>query len=501
MQCQDLCNLMGREIVKRSCLAYALFKIFRRRLTNLRIHEKEEDFKTVRNVLLSLEVQHIRKVIDLELSFIFDAVYSKASSGIYYQGIGVITRLFTLTLLFTAVLDIIRLDKEHMPCSQSAEVPFGAGLANVLVIVALVVECLQIRKIVRSNWLRVWLVCNYVKQQNLGRSIKLHDFKRRAIACSFTYVGRPSSTHWKFRVGQLSILVDSLNLAWWHYIVQLEIEKACKVKNMQLQITNLLIDMDLEKLQDWLVCRMIKRSRALGKFRDICHLRQEIQVTFQRVQFNEVASLEDVILRFHVLTSLLESKLSDHSMILENNYVQITITLSRYCLHLMLKRPKLMPGDVDVAKFLYISVKQCLKDANIANVDKGRDLNFLCAEERKDSLPGMGLVDAEQQQQQTNTSVEDTSNGAVCGSNVVGENILEFARRVADETEVSNKAEWKLLADVWLDILMYIINASDNAEPHIKQMAKGGELLTHLWVLLEHLGPCNQRHKASSCTT
>ncbi|MCO5553958.1 hypothetical protein L7F22_007484 [Adiantum nelumboides] len=483
VRCKSLLKLTGHDIVEQVCLAYALFKVFRRRLTNLRIHQKNEDFQTVRNILLKLNSDQVRKVIDLELSFIFDGVFSKASAGRCYQGIGVVTRLFSLFLLFASAIAVIRLDK--IQCSEYSEGPFAMDLANILVFVALVIECLQLWKIVRSNWSRVWLSCSYIKQgrlanavdrdpsagnsmgginkgHNAGRWKRLHAFNQKAITCAFGYVGRPKSTHWNYRLGQLSILVESLNLVRRHYFVKLEIESLCEVQSFQLEITNLFAVVDADELQKQLVNKIIERYNELVSFRDICHLRDEITAKIAGIPFDPVAGLEDVVLKCHLLTSFLELNIlnvGNFQEILKDKYVRMSIGLSRYCLHLMIRRPKLMPEDPDVAKGLIMVVKQQLKTLLLKN-------------SKKQSIRTAWL--------EVDTDVEKDWN------------VLPFARQVKYNTRVAGQTEnpkWKLLAQVWLDILIYIINTAENAYPHTEQMGKGGELLTHFWVLLGHLGP------------
>ncbi|TVU40330.1 hypothetical protein EJB05_13789, partial [Eragrostis curvula] len=46
---------------------------------------------------------------------------------------------------------------------------------------------------------------------------------------------------------------------------------------------------------------------------------------------------------------------------------------------------------------------------------------------------------------------------------------------------------WKLLADFWAEMLLYVA-PSDNVKEHIEFLAKGGEFVTHLWALLSHAG-------------
>lgn len=48
-------------------------------------------------------------------------------------------------------------------------------------------------------------------------------------------------------------------------------------------------------------------------------------------------------------------------------------------------------------------------------------------------------------------------------------------------------ARWKALAGIWADFLVYIAPNS-NVEAHKVCLATGGELITHVWVLLYHAG-------------
>uniref|UniRef100_A0ACD5TH76 Uncharacterized protein n=1 Tax=Avena sativa TaxID=4498 RepID=A0ACD5TH76_AVESA len=46
---------------------------------------------------------------------------------------------------------------------------------------------------------------------------------------------------------------------------------------------------------------------------------------------------------------------------------------------------------------------------------------------------------------------------------------------------------WKVLADFWCEMMLYVA-PSDDVNEHIEQLTRGGELITHLWALLSHAG-------------
>ena len=52
---------------------------------------------------------------------------------------------------------------------------------------------------------------------------------------------------------------------------------------------------------------------------------------------------------------------------------------------------------------------------------------------------------------------------------------------------LSSALRWKLIADFWAEKILYIA-PSANVKGHMELLAKGGEFLTHIWVLLTHAG-------------
>nr|CAB3455624.1 unnamed protein product [Digitaria exilis] len=55
------------------------------------------------------------------------------------------------------------------------------------------------------------------------------------------------------------------------------------------------------------------------------------------------------------------------------------------------------------------------------------------------------------------------------------------------ETIEEEETAWKLLADFWSEMILYVA-PSDNLEGHKEAIARGGELITLLWVMLFHAG-------------
>ncbi|WCJ19206.1 hypothetical protein M5689_001503 [Euphorbia peplus] len=71
--------------------------------------------------------------------------------------------------------------------------------------------------------------------------------------------------------------------------------------------------------------------------------------------------------------------------------------------------------------------------------------------------------------------------------------VLFDACRLASELEnISGKdKKWEMVSQVWHEMLAY---AASNCRGffHAQQLSKGGELLTHVWLLMAHLGLTEQ---------
>lgn len=46
---------------------------------------------------------------------------------------------------------------------------------------------------------------------------------------------------------------------------------------------------------------------------------------------------------------------------------------------------------------------------------------------------------------------------------------------------------WKVLADFWAEMMLYV-SPSNDARAHLEALARRGEFITHLWSLLTHAG-------------
>ncbi|MCO5579931.1 hypothetical protein L7F22_033798 [Adiantum nelumboides] len=491
VRCRDLKK--AARYINEVCLAHALFKIYRRRLNNLRIHHKDDDYEKVRQILFpagQLSPLRIIRVIDMELSFMYDGVFTKGSMGRCYQGMGVATRLLSILLLFICTMDLLALDAAHIACEGVASVHLAGELTILLVTLAFLLECVQMFKMVRSNWMRVWLACTYILlQRKLAGSHddeyknSLYRWSASVLYGAFRYVGSPSKRHWEERIGQRSIVLDSMTAVCWQYARRLEVEGIMRVKEAQAGVRNI-VDVDASNVHYYLIEHLARKfadvtSHNLAERRD--QIARSVRFPFgghERIgpQFSPASDsgLEQAVFNWHVATSVCEmdlisnSRSPDHLSSSDDSERRrreeaktMSVALSRYCLHLLIARPKLTPGDPDVCHPMYAQLRQ-----QLTRIFMRHPHNMESA-----LLKDYRVADAEGQ-------VEEEEDASLEAGIRLGRSILEHW--TAEE-------RWAKFAEVWVDILLYMAIA-ENAHPHTEQLAKGGELLTHVWVLLGHLG-------------
>jgi hypothetical protein len=135
--------------------------------------------------------------------------------------------------------------------------------------------------------------------------------------------------------------------------------------------------------------------------------------------------------------------------------------------------PELLPDNAAWSKGLYEAVK---KDAELAL--KGHPTTRSSAPEDEYQQ----LVEV----LSTKPKHEVLKNGVKLGKQLV-------------ETINDEEMVWKLLADFWSEMILYVA-PSNNLKGHSEAIARGGELITLLWAMLFHAGIVSRPGEDDSAT-
>ncbi|CAD6221414.1 unnamed protein product [Miscanthus lutarioriparius] len=181
-------------------------------------------------------------------------------------------------------------------------------------------------------------------------------------------------------------------------------------------------------------------------------------------------STSHTILTWHIATSILEVRyphLHDEEQgsppLSNTDYKMVATYLSRYCACLVTWCPELLPDDHEWSRSLYEDVK---KDARrvLAGCTAG---DSLTPEAKCQQL--VELLSAKAKHQ----VVKDGAK--------LGEQLVKLVQEGGDDMV------WKLLAEFWSEMILFVA-PSDNLKGHKAAIARGGELITLLGVLLFHAG-------------
>lgn len=80
------------------------------------------------------------------------------------------------------------------------------------------------------------------------------------------------------------------------------------------------------------------------------------------------------------------------------------------------------------------------------------------------------------------------SSGLSREGNDQGVSVLADGRRLANELQkLEQKLKWQLISETWMEMLGYAAIHCDSYQ-HVKALSRGGELLTHFWLLMAQMG-------------
>ncbi|KAG0541534.1 hypothetical protein BDA96_02G024600 [Sorghum bicolor] len=295
-----------------------------------------------------------------------------------------------------------------------------------------------------SNWTKVALVCHLLNRASSSSSSSSSKNSLCIQKCAGLLLRcrcKLLRTHWDEKIGQCSVLVlqprASLLGILWHLFPLLPDKKRkvrvpAAVKVCLIQALRRTRD-DGGQLSNGAACLRRRRGQVGESFNWACSNR----------------STSYTILTWHIATSILEVRyphLNDEGQgsppLSNTDYKMVATHLSRS---------------------LYENVKKDTRRV-LAGCTAG---DSLTSEAKCQQLVELLSTEAKH---------EVVKDGAKLGEQL-GELVLEGG----DDTA------WKLLAEFWSEMILYVA-PSDNLKGHKEAIARGGELITLLWVLLFHAG-------------
>ncbi|CAN6374330.1 unnamed protein product [Urochloa humidicola] len=409
------------------------------------------------------------RVTEAELSFLRDSIYSK--HAVVFAGGFPYVRLL-LSLLMTAATLYLFNAVRHMPSKCTAKdqdnhqvvmISHGVLVTNCIIAIIVCRELMEVGVYVLSQWTKVWIICHYIKlKRRQGRvaTLRLLGVEKAArIMFAAIWRGR-----WDQRIRQYNLLMSA----------RTKLPKPLVARKVKLQseVKRVLF----RSLKD-----IIRRVPCHGDPSDASWAQQTnaLLMSYFRDAFADTAGELDLegdthkILVWHVATSLCQIKLLDEAgqgargradlytlrptgdtaAVSWQRHYTTAVSLSNYCAYLASQA--LVPDNGLVANKVFDAVRDETRDAlrgcGTANLKEIRDRLFKFAHDGA-TIVGMGAQ--------------------------LSEKLLSL---------YGTEEMWEKIGRFWAGFLLHL-SASTRAAKHKIHLQGGGELTTHLWVLLSHAG-------------
>ncbi|CAD6229505.1 unnamed protein product [Miscanthus lutarioriparius] len=426
------------------------FVIFKRLFVNLILSFQERTRSQA--TFLRLTPEQAYKIIEIELSLMYDTLHSKAA--VIHTWYGRLFRWLTLLSTSTACILFNVLDKGKHKSYNRIDV----CITNILFGGALCLEVYAIGMMLISYWTYAALQdCNCRSLGSLVfRSIQYFRPESRAKwsnlmaqhnLISFCLLDKPTMLTKVLSVLGLKVHWDS-----WLYIRHIDVSPELKVLVFRELKDKTVSIVDAESYR--------KFSNHRGQWALQC------KGYYKELGWSVEVEFDESILLWHIATDLCfhsEDGDGDNAAKI-SHYVDISRAISNYMLFLLVARPFMLTAGIGQIRFgdTCAEAKNFFARAEMAHPDARAAARM--------------VLDV---------------NAEIAPRDVKGDrskSVLFDACRLAKSLlELQPHKRWRVIRVVWVEMLCYAANKC-RSNFHAKQLSAGGELLTVVWFLMAHFG-------------
>ncbi|KAF8007735.1 hypothetical protein BT93_K1661 [Corymbia citriodora subsp. variegata] len=415
--------------LKDICLSFALYKLLRLKFSDYSLPKQahEKAWKLIQHLYAEGNgCERAFRVVELELSFLFDSFYTKYLT--IFQPFGLCFPWYN--------------SKEPQ---HEVQLATAGGLSIdflVTVLILLIFTCgelVQCFFMAISDWMKVTLLCKYV------RTSSWHE--KRWMEKLIGLICRVQLTEpWERKLHQYSLLESyDYTPPRWLYNIFTDLFMD-PIRDGQKQSPPVELVLEVKKA----VFRSLMSNTEALQNGEASLIRNEVAHKF--LWACKLETQTQVIMVWHVASWIFE-----HMVPISDSNFRVAIMLSKYLAYLVAFYPKLLPDHPYDSEYIFDGI-----------IIEARHLLKGCKtiEERIRKLNKIG------------ETRNDYDKVIIQGAQL-GQQLLDV--------ENEPKFIWKVLAEFWAELMVYVA-PSNNAIEHAQHLAKGGEFVTHLWALVSHAG-------------
>lgn len=435
--------------------AYNLLEMVKRFFVDLIL--SSEDGAECRALMKLLTPLKCFKVIEIEIGLIYDLLYTKAN--VIYSLLGIARRIIGIFVTLIVLVLFLTLEEKHLHSKIDLTVAF------VLLAAALLLELYEFRELLISDQTAHWLIT----QKKISFLHLIHstlrpnwNTKRR---CSNS-IGQCSLLSFSLR--KTTLLDDMLGFQTYD------------IPQQHMDDIKYLIFSEIEKVRDWAQVRGTENGRpgrqTLEKMEGL-DLAWSVELGFDQSILIWQMATEICYYENYIDPKSIKSQAKDNGELEPMDEMsgsglmrQRCNYLSRYMLYLLVNHPDMLPlgtGDIKFGR-IYAKVREFIEE----QVDS--------------SYKHIELKDACKRLREVKTKIMLTD-GARDKNRSDRINFVIFHACKLASALPSGEDRWKIIKGVWLEMLIHAASQC-RGRNHAQQLRRGGELLTHVWLFMAHLG-------------
>ncbi|XP_039162789.1 uncharacterized protein LOC120290558 [Eucalyptus grandis] len=442
-------SLDDRTVIKE---AFFYFTTFKGLLVNLIFSFRERNDSS--QFFGSRPAKDAFRVIEAELNFFYDVLYTKAA--IVHCLAGYLFRAISIGSIVSAFASFCVLNKHGFH-------EFDIQITYTLLLGAIGLEFVAVGRLICSDW----TIANVATSESIFIRLLL-KFKSESSPFALHII----HARWSKFIFQYNFL-DSRLTKWPKWIA----------KPLGLiPLEELIDDLKPRRVEQYseelgeLIFEELKRKASCGSTNETCASRgkwalehtENWEKCKKLLPFVSDVDYGKSLLLWHIATELCYN--TDKS---ENPHRKTSKILSDYMLHLMIKQPSMMSAVAGIGQIRFRDT--CAEadrffDENIFDKSKTSKTNACRILLNVPTALNPALVKG------------DRSQSALFDACILAKELRKFQ----DE-------KWEIVSEVWVELLAY---AAIRCQPymHAQQLSEGGELITFVWLLMVQLGLSEQFH-------
>ncbi|RVW92004.1 hypothetical protein CK203_030193 [Vitis vinifera] len=399
------------------------------------------------------------EVIEIELGFMYDIFYTKPM--VAYDEWGLVRRFICLFSEISTFMVFLTIDKHEYS-------NIDVIITWLLLVGATVEEIYSIILLCSSDWTMNWLS----KQDKTQVTVLICE---AISSCRLPFLF-PANKRWSDSMAQYSLIsyslkklpikffcisqmLEELSEVWNFFCICPKLECSSKNSNVVPKYLKTLI---FEQLQE-----KSRHAPGIKEAKELCARRGDWTLEkmncSSRLGWSTGGDFDKSILLWHLATDLCYyTDLNKKSSPAENSNRKASKLLSDCMVYLLVKHPVMLPDGIGQIRFQ----DSCSEATEI----------FQCVKDRIQACKRLFL--------QPPLKVKGDRSKSVLSDAC---RLAESLQSLEKEEEWNCEKKWEMMSRVWVEMLCYAAcHCPQNR--HAEELKNGGELLTHVWLLMAHFG-------------